>query len=526
MKQIASSHGQFETAACDVQETQSTMISSFVDSKHQQEFEHVLAYHVVPHLRLRDAQALSRACSSLHRVVQTSLPAATWAILARCNFLPGHPLPAADSWHMQAEMAQLVQFHASVRSGKCVRTANACMLKGSAARDLYTDSPAYLSHSGELFVCLRAKEIRLYSLSLSRADGGRDGDHDRPMASLIFSRPSMEGSNTAEHVECKCVWSPDDSWVAIWYTVRDYDDPRNEFNANGFFDVVYVLDVTAREVAEVMHTAEVETLNGVSIAPNGKLLSLYWHNYPLECTQIDIFSRADQQLISRVEDKGSRGNHLAWSPSSKYFAMPHNADVNVYSTAGSLKAVLGSGIPASPQSLSWEQVVWSPDESYLAFWRPGNPSALCIFETEQWTLVRSIAVQELETCDKGAGLLWALCGLMPIVQNPDDWRLRTLLLPYGRPGNGKLPCREVARIQNGVCLPAISGDGAFVAVLDDGRHQCHVLDALSGAPVFSGTVLGAVANQQQPALAWAGRRLLVKRRAATPNSEVLTVFDF
>ena len=118
---------------------------------------------------------------------------------------------------------------------------------------------------------------------------------------------------------------------------------------------------------------------------------------------------------------------------------------------------------------------------------------------------------------------------MPIVQTHDNRQLRTLHLAYGRPGNGKVPRQEVARIQMGVCLPAISGDGAFVAVLDDGRHQVHVLDAHSGVPVFSGTVVGAVANklsQQQPALAWAGRCLLVKRCAATRNSEVLTVFDF
>ena len=154
MMQTASSHGQSKTFACDVQERLSTMLGSFVDSKHQQEFEDILACHVVPRLRLCDAQAFSWACSSLHRVVQTSLPAATWAILASCNFLPGHPIPAADSWHMQTEMAQLVQFHASVCSGKCVCTAKACHFQGYADRD-ETDSLAYLSHSGELSVCLR-----------------------------------------------------------------------------------------------------------------------------------------------------------------------------------------------------------------------------------------------------------------------------------------------------------------------------------------------------------------------------------
>ena len=120
----------------------------------------------------------------------------------------------------------------------------------------------------------------------------------------------MDGSNTAEHTVCKCVWFPDDSWVAIWYLIRDARDPRREFNLNDFFAVVYVLDVVTKEAAEVMHTAEVDTLEGVSIAPNGKLLSLSWHNYPLECTQIDIFSQAR----STADFQGG-GQRLAGQPS-------------------------------------------------------------------------------------------------------------------------------------------------------------------------------------------------------------------
>ena len=504
------------------------MFGGFLDCKHQQEFEDVLAYHVVPLLRLRDAQALSWTCSSLHKLIQTGLPIDTWASLACCTFPPGHPMLAADSRDMQAEVAQLVQFHASVRSGKCARTAQASILQDSAAND--HNSPAYLSYSGELFMCQEAKEIRLYSLSLacdSGDAGGQDGRHDRPMASLIFSRPAMECNETIENSCCRCVWSPNDSWVAIWYTIKDYYDERNDFNEHAWFDVVYVFDVATRQVADVMHTEHVETLEGVSIAPNSKLLFLSWHNNVANCTYIDIFSQAEWQLISRVQDSSRQSDRLSPSPSSKYFAMAHAADVQVYSSEGSLQAVLGSNLPASESS--WEQVVWSPDESHLAFWQPGNPSALCIFETEHWTLVRTIAVRKLETGEKGAGLLWALSGLMPIVQSPDDWALRTLLLAYERPFNGRLPCREVARIHRSACLPAISGDGAFIAVLNDRRHQVHVLDALSGAPVFSGYVLGVAASKgtrQHLSLAWAGRRLLVKRCSAAFTAYVLTVFDF
>ncbi|KAK9844772.1 hypothetical protein WJX74_006713 [Apatococcus lobatus] len=90
-----------------------SMFSSVMDAKHHQELQDVLAHHVVPLLKLRDAQALSQTCLSLRELVHTGLPAATWTSLARGTFPAAHPILAVDGLRMQSEVAQLAHFHAS-----------------------------------------------------------------------------------------------------------------------------------------------------------------------------------------------------------------------------------------------------------------------------------------------------------------------------------------------------------------------------------------------------------------------------
>ncbi|KAK9843267.1 hypothetical protein WJX74_009463 [Apatococcus lobatus] len=381
-----------------------------------------MSWHTIPLLKMRDAQAISQTCSSLRRVVHTGLPATTWSSLARRTFPPAHPILAVDSVHMQTEVAQLAQFHASVRSGKCVATAKGCILQGNRGHPAHRDdSPAYLSHSGKLFLCQQAENICLYSLSLECAS---EKDHDQDeelMASLLFSQPTMEDSITAEYKGCSFFWSPDDSWVAIWYTVRDYSDPRAvDFNANAIFAVVYIFQVATKQVFAAMHTKDIETLAQVSVSPDSKLLFLAWDNYTFNGSTIDIYDPRERRVQCSVRDEASQPGRLSLSPCSKYFAMPPAANVHVYSTDGLLKTVLKSALPANKPS--WEQVAWSPDELHLAIWQPGSPSAMCIFETECWTFVRSIAVEEPDfgAGKEGAGLLWGLLGLMPMVRSLDQ----------------------------------------------------------------------------------------------------------
>ena len=508
------------------------MFSSVMDARHHQELQDVLAHHVVPCLKLRDAQALSQTCTRLRKLVHTGLPAATWTSLARRTFSPAHPILAVNSSQTQSEVAQLAHFHASVRSGKPVSTSQACILEAKA--DYGFDSPAYLSHSGKLFLCQQAMEIRLYSLSLAGTSGGAPVQDAAPMASLIFSRPTLEHSNEAELIDCSFTWSSDDSWVAIWYNIRDSSDPRAQFNANCFFSVIYVFDLATKEVSSVMHTKDIETLERVLISPNSKLLFLAWRTFTINGISVDIYDRGQRRLTSSVLDKDGGTELLSLSPSSKYFAMPHAADVTVYCADGTLQAVLWSEMPAHKHS---PLAAWSPDESQLAYWSPGSPSTLCIFETQQWLLVRSIALEELDALEADACLLWSFYGLMPLVWSCDEHAPGSVLMPSELADTS--PYRAIAKIKGvrgsmrGISLPAISADGAFVAVavLDAGQYHVHVLDVVGGGCIFSSLILpgaGDEGTRVDLTLAWAGRRLLVQRHAENVNGlrGTLTVITF
>ncbi|KAK9835561.1 hypothetical protein WJX74_002940 [Apatococcus lobatus] len=328
--------GDFSGHLPGVQETTS-LFSSVMDAKHHLELQDVLAHHVVPLLKLCDAQALSQTCLSLHELVHTGLPAATWTSLARGTFPAAHPILAVDGLRMQSEVAQLAQFHASVRSGKPVSTGRACILAANPPHKV--DSPACLSHSGELFLCQRAKEICLYSLSLAGTSNdahGQDAEDDKPTTSLIFSRPALEGSIEVDAIDCQFIWSPDDSWVAIWYNVQDYSDPHaQEFNEFCFFDVIYTFHLATREVFAVMHTKDVEVLEKVLISPNSKLLFLAWRN-TIRGSVIDIYDLVQRRVVSSVCDESGEAGRLSLSPSSKYFAMPHAADVKGYALSPAL----------------------------------------------------------------------------------------------------------------------------------------------------------------------------------------------
>ena len=243
-------------------------------------------------------------------------------------------------------------------------------------------------------------------------------------------------------------------------------------------------------------------------------------------------------MVAIVRDEDNFTSQLSLSPCSQYFATPQDTGAHVYSTDGTLKAVLGSELPASRHPPA--RVAWSPDGCHLAFWQPGQPrnhSELLVFETEQWTLVRSVMVKAgpKEGC---AGLLWGLHGLMPVIWKDDQFA--SPWLPLCQPGSllianeqadsGFLPLHEMVKVSIGSCPPVVCEDGAFVAVIGCDHYQFHVLDSSSGARVFSDTIPGAVANAGRFmrffSLAWAGKRLLVKHLTAPGRSEILKVVTF
>ena len=292
----------FKGCGCAMQDVYPPMM----DWKHQQELHDVLAHHVVPLLRLRDAQALSQTCSSLRSLVHTGLPATTWSSLAHGTFPRAHPILAAHSSQIQSEVAQLAEFHASVRSGKPLKPAQTCMLQEGCNGVL--GSPACLSHSAELFICEQEGEPRLYSLALacvSSDAGSLREEHNKPTASLLLIWPTMESSNTAQFRECTFSWSPDDSWVAIRYSLQDFEDARalDIESSDCYHDVFYAFDVATKEVAFIMHTKASESFENVLLSSDSKFLLLAWSVDQFDGTQIDIYDQPRRRLIARVRDE-------------------------------------------------------------------------------------------------------------------------------------------------------------------------------------------------------------------------------
>ena len=92
----------------------SGMLQGRSDSQQQQLLD-VLAFHVIPHLRLRDALALSHTCSTLWTLMQTDLPNTTYSSLAHNTCPPYHPLLAVTNSGLQAAIRSLAAVH--IRSG-------------------------------------------------------------------------------------------------------------------------------------------------------------------------------------------------------------------------------------------------------------------------------------------------------------------------------------------------------------------------------------------------------------------------
>ena len=436
------------------------------------------------------------------------------------------------------------------------RTVKACILTGTHGA---SDSRAYLSHSGKLFLCQQDHAICLYSLNLT-SDGSAYGGDSLPPASLIFSCPSLEWHDGVDSSDCSFFWSPDDSWVAIWYKVKNPRDPRSQIavrqgrrgkmgGPDGHFDVVYAFDIATKEAHEVTYRKEVERLIAPSITADSKLLILPWTSLVFVTHVIDIYSRANLQLLARVS-AGSKSEpsgaapryaheHLRVSPSSTCFALACAPGVHVYGMDGSLKAVLDSVLRGLPGIRN--QMCWSPDGSYLAIWQWGSPStSLSIFETKHMMLVVGPIVEDHGHREQPGSLIWGLCGLVPIIRTIKQqgccvssslshvlaaWKWSGATETLSSPADARNPICD--------CMPAVSADGAFVAVLGKDKCHVHILDVLSGAHLSSCTIHGLGNHESVESsrcdsytLAWAGRRLLVQYSADRTQSDFLTIMEF
>ncbi len=468
----------------------------------QQQLHDVLAFHIIPRLGLRDAQALSQTCTSLRTLIQTGLPDSTLGSLARNTFPAGHPILAVHDSGLWTEIQKLAAMHASIRSGQIASSNTVSLFEGNQQP---FDAPLTLDHAGGHALCQRSHQLQLYRLDF----------HDEQQATrLVWTRPAPENHGDEEGI-CKIFWSPDDRWAAIWYTIRDYEDNRSEFNAHGWFDVLHIVVMDTLETFEAVHTTQISSMLAPHMAPDSNLILIQWTD---PNSAVDLYSISQRKVVATVNGPGAWRNRVhanadmrvAFAPDSLRFAFasPHRA--HVYTVDGKLDFIM------FPPGSGWN---FNHGERPLLAWSPVGTSLACLSLAEPELVQLFSAAQGLLECtvptgmghfEQAAGLLWGPYGLLPVLRpastsSSTKSRSRRGCLNgmvIGCRSSQDAQCKGPVKVKIGHCMPVLSPDGAFVAALDSDYSSVQVFDARSGACVLHHVVAIDLSRCPTVILAW------------------------
>ncbi len=337
---------------------------------------------------------------------------------------------------------------------------------------------------------------------------------------------------------CEFSWSPNDSWLAIWYIYTE-SSPR--------FLAVWLLEVSTKSISGVRPTRPTAYMQEPFISPDSNLMVIpLWSND----TAIDIYSCDRREFIARIDDPGSWYEppsafatlSLSISADSTRFAIARRDGVRVYGMDGVCQSVLcPDPLIDSPPSQRWmhQHVIWSSDGSRIAFWRPANATRLLILTPADSTSL-AIAPLNFDTSDEtGAGLLWGPYGILPVLRafkssptTSNRGVIRTMLIGHGTAyGQESAHLMGAVRVPIGYCMPVLSPDGSFIAALEPEGRSIQVFDAQSCACMMEHKVKINM-KRARVHLAWtsSGRGLVVQAwHGSPPNSlaqEDLAVLRF
>ncbi|KAK9790529.1 hypothetical protein WJX73_000149 [Symbiochloris irregularis] len=191
------------------------------------------------------SQALSVKARSERCVVSQRGPGTGWrhrSYIEASAHRHGRPAILAQTLRHSSEMRSCLQLIARAKHA-LPQPATISIFEGNMA---ISNSDSAVNHQGTQIIMRKGDDITVSQLHLDQS----------PIAlSTVFKKTPVEAINEADDVETADVsftWSPDDDNVAIRFIISNRDDPRAEFNENGYFDVLYNLSIGAQSLQEVL----------------------------------------------------------------------------------------------------------------------------------------------------------------------------------------------------------------------------------------------------------------------------------
>ena len=479
------------------------MLQGRADSQ-QQQLRDVLAFHVIPRLDLQDVSTLSQTCSSLWQLVQKDLPGVIYRSLALKTFPAGHPILAVDNSSMQAEIRGLAALHASIRSGHVVSATTSCLWEGNAAE---VDALPAPNHRGDRALSQRNGHLQLHRLDLSA---------EQPLQEILWTAKAPEYL-CSEEGHCRLYWSPDNCWAAIWYAVPEFVD--DDGVALKYIDVLYMLDMASLEISEVTRERDDEMMLAPIIAPDSTLMVIPWSAW-FYTSAIEIYSCSQRTIFARIDGLAnyiSRGvdGRLGISPDGlRVAASIYAAGTRVYQTGGKLHLELQSGQVDDQGYDDHQQVAWSPDGSSIASWQP-SLSMVHVFDAMHGLMQESLSL-DMGPNERGADLLWGIYGIVPVLRDSTVHESKhqfSSMFVGCNPASGKgrldkTPLMGVVKVDIGLCMPALSPGGAFIAAVNPAQQLIQIFDVQSGTCVSEHGVVLDQSSQQRVAMDRSSGRLI------------------
>lgn len=495
----------------------------------------VIATHVLPRLTVRDLQAIGQCSTEFRHLVHDSLSASTWRNVAENSFPLAHPVLLVDSANIRAKVNQLAARRAALCSDQLLVEASINLWPADRP-SMQINSPAVASHAGTQLIALQGGQVRLWEL-----------DATSHTVQQTCSKPSPEivDAEVVESADCQLVWSADDQLVALAFTICNYEDERAEFNENGWFSVVYVLQVADFSLHEIAVTAEISSLQPVRFIPESNMLVLPWDSIDDDECHIDIYNPKWQHVV-RISDPDIKIEaRLAFSRDGQLMAVGHPTNVYIYGLDGQLKYKMEAGGDAGQQ---FYDVAWSPAGDQIFLWQGRvAPARLNIFDCTSHALVAShpmTGLPDIPTIGLPKPLL-----LIASFSAAAMLHCRTSYYP-GFFADVQLTTLESSHLEKplaafqSLTVPAFSPDGAFVAVISPVMRDkqqvpaLHILETQRGVVVRefqpeAWQALDVMADLGRPflALTWsASDNILLARTYISSggqlNKETLTLISF
>lgn len=351
----------------------------------------VFAAHVIPELRVMDVQSLGQSCTCF-RTMSRSLADHVWRRVAQNTFTGLHPVLQVDSGSILERLQHLAAVRGAVACGQLV--SKGVNWPGG-------HSLSELNHGASQLLPLRNARVDA-DISLGEIDEKSDVCSFR----RSIKTPTIEG--LWENDSKKVVWSGDDQLVAVSYHVRSASDPRAEWNANGHFDVVYVVDVAAQSLQEATNTLNKEGgpwLEDVGFVPGCHLLFAQWKdeysdiqpNYYTDVLRPGTGPLWD--LIVRVPYPDPRFlSGIAFHPSGVKLALANSTCVKVSFLDGCDASHELSASCESPSEMSsgMYTTAWSASGDRLLYLQAGKTEAhLHVYDDTTYMLASSHALPHL-----------------------------------------------------------------------------------------------------------------------------------